>query len=45
MLVGSRVRNERGIGRLRRLARARKLACGVGRVRTRMAARYCIGEG
>lgn len=45
MLVGSRVRNARGIGRLSRLARVRKLACEVGRVRTRMAASNWIGEG
>lgn len=45
MLVGSRVRNARGMGRLSRLARARKLACGVCRVRTRMAARNCVGKG
>lgn len=45
MLVGSRVKNARGIGRLSRFARARKLACAVGRLRTRMAARNWIGEG
>ncbi len=45
MLAGSRVRNARGIGRLSRLARARKLACGVGRVRTSIAARNWVGKG
>lgn len=44
MLAWSRVRNARGIGRLSRLARARKLASGVGRVRTRIAARNWVGE-
>ena len=43
MAPGSEVRNARGSGRLRRLARARKVEAGVGSVSWRRAAMSCWG--